>query len=670
KRFPNRAAAVCEKDRFDYRQLNNLSNQVAAAIRTRVDLGDEEPVGILLERSAWTAVAALAILKAGGAYLPLDPAYPAERLAFIIGETGCRLVLTENEHEDTLQLACPGLVTVDVASVVLVGDTEIPDPESQGTANSLAYIMYTSGSTGQPKGVQIEQKSVIRLVRNTNYVELSEEDCILQAGSLAFDASTFEIWGALLNGGCVCFPGKEALLEPGLLEKEIRDCRVTTMFMTTSLFNQMVDADPHVFGSLKRVLTGGENVSTRHVNRARETNPDLELIHCYGPTENTTFTTCHRVDRTYQEDIPLGRPIANTVVYVLDDNLQPCPSGIPGEICTGGDGVARGYLARPELTREKFVSNPFVENDTLYRTGDLGAWNDDGTLSFLGRLDDQVKIRGFRVEPGEIEYHLREHPAVNGACVLARRTAAATSELVGYYTAGAELDGKSLQDFLRKRLPHYMVPSHLLYMQYFPINRSGKIDRSVLPNVQVTTDREYRAPVTSAESAIARIVAAVLGSPRIGLHDNFLELGGDSIRAIQVVSRLKQEKLTLEVKDLFQAENIGDLAGRVTSGASSSSAERIVGTVPLTPIQEWFFRENEHDLHHFNQSVLLRCSSALDETEFRKVFERLHPHHDMLRATFRQTSRRWLQEVSRSPSISVESVDLLQSSNPAGALEE
>ncbi|MDP6799043.1 MAG: amino acid adenylation domain-containing protein [SAR202 cluster bacterium] len=671
RRFPDRAAAVCEKNRFDYRQLNNLANQIAAAIRTRVDLGDEEPVGILLERSSWTAVAALAILKAGGAYLPLDSAYPAERLAFIIAESGCRLVLTENGHEDTLRSSCPpGLVTVDLASLLLDGDAGTPDPESRGTANSLAYIMYTSGSTGRPKGVQIEQKSVIRLVRNTNYVELSEEDCILQAGSLAFDASTFEIWGALLNGGCICFPCEDDLLEPGLLKRVIQDSRVTTMFMTTSLFNQMVDADPRVFSDLKRVLTGGENVSTKHVNRARETNPDLELIHCYGPTENTTFTTCHRVDHAYQEDIPLGRPIANTAVYVLDDNLQPCPIGIPGEICTGGDGVARGYLARPELTREKFVNNPFVENDTLYRTGDLGVWNDDGTLSFLGRVDDQVKIRGFRVEPGEIEYHLREHPAVNGACVLARQTAAATSELVGYYTAGAELDGKSLQDFLRKRLPHYMVPSHLLYMEHFPVNRSGKIDRSALPNVQVTTEREYRAPVTRSESAIARIVAAVLGSERVGLDDNFLELGGDSIRAIQVVSRLKQEKLTLKVKDLFQAENIGDLAGRVTSSAGGSSAERIVGTVPLTPIQEWFFLENEHDLHHFNQAVLLTCSDRLDETGVRDVFERLHHHHDMLRATFHSTSNGWTQEVRESPSISVESVDLLQSSNPAGALEE
>jgi len=670
KRVPGRTAVVCGKDRFDYRQLNNLANQVAAAIRERVDLRDEEPVGILLERSAHTAVAVLGILKAGGAYVPLDSASPAEQLAVITGETGCRLVLTENEHEDTLRSSCPGLITVDLASLALDADAATLDPESHGTASSLAYIMYTSGSTGRPKGVQIEQRSVVRLVRNTNYIELGEEDCILQAGSLAFDASTFEIWGALLNGACVCFPRGEALLEPHLLEKTIQDCAVTTLFLTTSLFNQMVDADPRIFGNLKRVLTGGEKASTKHVNRTRETNPELELIHCYGPTENTTFTTCLRVNHTYQEDIPLGRPVANTSAYVLDRNLQLCPIGIPGEICTGGDGVARGYLARPELTREKFIANPFVENDILYRTGDLGCWHADGTLSFLGRVDDQVKVRGFRVEPGEVEHHMREHLSVTGACVLTLQTVVGTCELVGYYTADAELDTKPLRDFLAERLPHYMVPSHFVYMARFPINQNGKIDRSSLPDFQASAAGDYQAPATRQEKAVTRVLAAVLGARRVGLDDSFFELGGDSIRAIQVVSRLRQEKLGLLVKDLFQANDIRDLAGRVTIAENAARTEGIVGLVPLTPIQEWFFQEHEHDLHHFNQSVLLRCSIRLDEAGVRKVFERLHHHHDMLRATFCRTSDGWTQEVCKSSSIIVESVDLVQAANPAAALEE
>ncbi len=669
RRVPDRLAAVDRDFRFDYRQLNDLANQAAVEILARVDLRDEEPVGILLERSAWTAVAALAILKTGGSYLPLDSAYPAERLAFILGETGCRLVLTEKEYEESLWSCCPGLMTVDLVSLELDVNPRTPDPASRGKSNSLAYIMYTSGSTGQPKGVEIEQKSVIRLVRNTNYVDLSEQDCILQAGSLAFDASTFEIWGALLNGGCVCFPPKASLLEPGLLQKEIQDYGVTTMFMTASLFNQMVDADTRVFVNLKQILVGGERLSPHHVNQARTACPGLTIINGYGPTENTTFTACHHIEQAYVGDIPLGRPIANTTVYVLDGNLQLCPIGIPGEICTGGDGVARGYLAHPELTQERFVANPFVEGDVLYRTGDLGSWNADGTLSFTGRVDDQVKIRGFRVEPGEIEHRMQEHSSVHGACVLPHQTSAGTYELIGYYTANTDLETKPLRDFLGERLPHYMVPGHFVYMERFPVNENGKLDRSSFPEFHASATSNYQAPVTPQAKAIARVLAAVLGVERAGLNDNFFELGGDSIRAIQVVSRLRQEKLALQVKDLFQARDVADLAIRVRLDGSVSRAKGIAGIIPLTPIQQWFFHEHEHDLHHFNQSVLLKCSARIDETAIRDVFEQLHHHHDMLRATFRRTANGWQQEVSASSDACLEIVDLCPESNPAAALE-
>lgn len=663
---PDAIAASSAHERLTYLQLNHLANHVAASILRQVDLQPEEPVGILMDRSPRIAVAVLAILKAGGAYLPLDPSDPADRRTFIIDESGCRLALTGNGHANLLR-SCPDLITLDLTSLS-EAEAVTPNPTPRGTAQSLAYIMYTSGSTGRPKGVEIEQRSVVRLVRNTNYVHLGENDRILQAGSLAFDASTFEIWGALLNGGCVCFPWSEDLLEPALLRGEIRNEGVTTMFVTTSLFNQMVEADPFVFGDLKRILTGGEKVSTHHVARAHDANPELEILHVYGPTENTTFTTWHRV-ATANVDIPIGQPIANTTVYVLNEDLQLCPMGIPGEICTGGDGVARGYLDRPELTRERFVPNPFTEGDVLYRTGDLGAWNIDGTLSFLGRGDDQVKIRGFRIEPGDVEHHAREHPRITEACVLARETTAGTLELVLYYVAGGKVESRELREFLGERLPSYMIPGHFVSLERLPVNRSGKIDRSALAGLTVTSTRDYEAPATPAEQSLTDVLATVLGVEQIGLNDNFFELGGDSIRAIQLVSRLGQQGLSLQVRDLFQAGSVRELAQRVEAGMPRVMGERITGVVPLTPIQEWFFRENEHDLHHFNQAVLLTCSVRLEEPRLRQVFGKLVEQHDMLRATFRQTSVGWCQQVQESAPLCVDVVDLRQVPDPTGAME-
>jgi len=667
-RRPDNAATVCPALHFSYRQLNSLANQVATAMLDRVALRSEESVAILMDRSVWTAVATLAVLKTGCAYLPLDTKDPAERLAFIIGETGCRLALTSGQS-NTLGSSCPTLVTIDLTSLSLDAEDESPDPAPRGTDTSLAYIMYTSGSTGQPKGVKIEQKSVIRLVRNTNYIQLTEQDRTLQAGSLAFDASTFEIWGALLNGGCVCFPREGDILEPALLGGAIREFRVTTMFITTSLFNQLVEADATILGGLVRVLTGGEKVSPQHVIAARDANPGLEVLSAYGPTENTTFTTWHRIQGTYTGDIPLGRPIANTTVYVMNDSLQLCPIGIPGEICTGGDGVARGYIARPELMQERFVTAPFAEDDLLYRTGDIGVWDVDGTLSFLGRVDDQVKIRGFRIEPGDVEHHLRQVPGVSDACVLSRPTTSGTLELVGYYT-GEHLEALQVRDFLGRRIPHYMVPSHVVHVEQFPLNRSGKVDRKALRLLEIISTRAYEPPVTPVDRAVAGVVAQVLGAPQVGLTDSFFELGGDSIRAIQVVSRLRQEDLTLQVKDLFQASDIRDLAGRVVTGVHAPEAKEFSGKVFLTAIQQWFFDEHEHDLHHFNQTVLLKCSAALDVTKVRDVIEELHRHHDMLRATFRHTSGGWVQEVRETAVISVESVDLRQATAPVTVLEE
>ena len=337
--------------------------------------------------------------------------------------------------------------------------------DQHGGPHALAYVIYTSGTSGRPKGVMVEHRAIVRLVVNTNYLQLGPADRVLQTGALAFDASTFEIWGPLLNGGGICRAPGRAVLDSAEVAQLITKHRITTMWLTSSLFNQHVDNDINVFGGLKYLVVGGERLSWRHVNRVREKYLDLVLINGYGPTENTTFTTCHRIERTYDGDIPIGRPIANTEVLILDADSALVPIGVAGEICVSGDGLARGYLHDPELTERKFVRHPFAAGKRMYRTGNSGLWRADGVIEYLGRIDGQVKIRGYRVEPPEIEHHLIKDRSVREAVVLAKDLGGPSPELVAYVTGDAELDVNELREQLKRSLPDYMVPSYVIRLE-------------------------------------------------------------------------------------------------------------------------------------------------------------------------------------------------------------
>ncbi len=451
-------------------------------------------------------------------------------------------------------------------------DSASPDspPEKSGP-DGLVYVMYTSGTSGRPKGALIPHRAVLRLVINTNFVRLDSSTRILMTGALAFDASTFEIWGSLLNGGALCRAPEMALLDAAAMKETIRRHGITTMWLTSSLFNQYIDTDVSIFSGLKHLLAGGEKLSTPHVNRVREAHPSLVLINGYGPTENATFTSCHVIDRLHDGDIPLGRPISNTRVWILDGELRLLPPGVAGEICASGDGLARGYLGDPELTERKFV---VVDLGTgigpvrLYRTGDRGRWREDGILEFLGRIDEQVKVRGYRIEPAEIEARLREDVDVRDAVVMARDLPVEGKCLVAWLT-GDFTDTDAVRARLKAELPDYMVPSFLVKLDRLPLTPNGKVDRRALPDPARRAHAAGAAPdLTATEQALARIWEEILGVEGLSPGDDFFDVGGHSLKVTRLVA-LVHERLgvTVPLAAVFRAPRLADLARAIVDAA-------------------------------------------------------------------------------------------------------
>ncbi|HEY1107143.1 MAG TPA: amino acid adenylation domain-containing protein, partial [Opitutaceae bacterium] len=523
----------------------------------------------------------------------------------------------------------------------------------RGNGAQLAYIIFTSGSTGEPKGTLIEQRSVTRLVRNTDYLQLGPEDRVLQTGSLAFDASTFEIWGPLLNGGCCCLPRGKEILEIEHFGALLRSTRATTCFLTTGLFNQIADFHPEAFATLKHLLTGGEKVSVAHVNRVRAAAPALNVLHVYGPTENTTFSSWYPVREQAAHDVPIGRALAHSALYILDERGNLQPPGVAGEIYCGGEGIARGYLGRPELTAERFVPDPFAPTPgaSLYRTGDFGRWDETGDVEFIGRNDDQVKIRGFRIELGEIELRLRAAETVQKAVVIARR-AGGTSELIAYVVCTPGETEDNLRARLRRTLPDYMVPAHFVFLAELPLNASGKVDRRALPSPKVADSAEATTVTTwttDAEKALAVVWTEVLGRAPADRDAHYFNSGGDSIKAIQMAARLRARGLRLTLREVFAKPRFGDMAEALTKETSISTevvAEE--GELPLTPIQRWFLAHHAEPYDRFSQATLLESRERLDPARVRQAVERLVARHGMLRCRLtREADGAWKQRVER-----------------------
>ncbi len=553
---PDATALVFGQTHLSYDQLNRRANRLAHRL-IKLGLALDQPVGLYLERSVEMIVGLLAILKAGGAYVPLDPTYPAERLAFLIDDTQPKVVLTQRHLQHSLGKLANSLC-LDAEEF---SDEPETDPALKIPAENLAYILFTSGSTGAPKGVAIPHRAVVRLVKETNYADFSPNETFLQLAPLSFDASTFEIWGALLNGGrLVVMPPAPATLEG--IGRAIREHGVTTLWLTSALFNAMVDERLSDLRSLRQLLAGGDVLSVSHVRKALAESKTTRLINGYGPTESTTFACCQTIapNESLEPAIPIGRPIANTTAHILDSDLRPVAIGLTGELHLGGDGLARGYWRRDQLTAEKFIGEG---NARLYKTGDLARWRDDGVIEFLGRADNQLKLRGFRIEPGEIEAALKREADVRDAAVILREDSPNEKRLVAYIVGQAE--PTSLLNALSKSLPDYMLPSAIVVLPELPRTANGKLDRQALPAPQ--NSGSYAAPTTDLEEKVAGIWASILGRERVGVDDNFFELGGHSLLGLRLANRLSDSLgQRVQLTTIFEAPTVAAMARLLSNG--------------------------------------------------------------------------------------------------------
>jgi aspartate racemase len=585
---PDAPALIFEGRQLSYQEVNHRANQLARRLAS-YGVGTGTLVGVALEKSFDLIIALLATLKVGAAYVPFDRTYPQERLTFMFQDSAVSVLITDG-----------GFAVKDFPldeRRVLCLDRERSSIEHESTENlpntaspeELAYAIYTSGSTGKPKAAAIPHRGVLRLVRNPNYIQISPRDTFLQLAPVSFDASTFEIWGALLNGSKLVLCGSRILsLEE--LGRKIEAEGVTILWLTAGLFHQMVDCALPRLRGVRYLLAGGEVLSVHHVLKALHGMKNCQLVNGYGPTENTTFTCCYPVPRDWADaqSVPIGRPVANTQVYILDSKLQPVPIGVPGELCTGGDGLARGYLNQPELTAEKFVTSPFsTKGERLYRTGDLVRWLSDGNIEFLGRIDEQIKIRGHRVEPREIELALLQHPTVREAFVVARRDKSHSSQLIAYVIlhAGYTSGNVELREFLNGKLPHFEIPSHFVALPQFPLTPNGKMDRRALPEPELVQNVEPTTvmPRSATEKILASIWGDLLGRQHVGVYDNFFHLGGHSLLAMQVISRISNAFGTeLPVVAIFESPTISALAERIDVAQHDAPQRRTPATMRAT----------------------------------------------------------------------------------------
>jgi amino acid adenylation domain-containing protein len=577
-RTPKAVAVLQENATCSYAELNARANQLANYLRAQ---GAERRtfVGICMERRPELIVGLLAILKAGAAYVPLDPDLPLARLSFMIEDTGARLVITQESLLARFPATPARVVCLDRdwSDIATHSNTNFV---SDTTPDDVACVMYTSGSTGTPKGVAIRQEGVVRLIRQPNYVSLTPEDTIAQVSNVAFDATTFEIWGALVNGAKVVIISRDVTLSPHLLAEALMKHRVSCIFVTTALFNLISMEKPDAFSGLRYVLFGGETCDAQRVKAVLEAGPPQHLLHVYGPTEASTFATFYEVARASKDGtIPIGRPISATEVFLLDSRGQIVPPRVVGEIYIGGPGVAAGYVGRPEETGSRFVRHPLLASDSnerVFRTGDLGRWRSDGCIEFVGRNDDQVKIRGFRVEPSEVSSILNTHPGVRMSHVIARKVATGDIDLTAYFVSrgGLDIPVAELRRFLSSRLPHYMVPVSLIPVPLIPLLPNGKVDSQALPDPVMHAGRtftDYVAPRDETERVVCRIWAEVLGISRVGLDDNFFEIGGHSLAAARLFARLDEEfGIHPPLGVLFSAPTVRALAERYRKSPVSS----------------------------------------------------------------------------------------------------
>nr|WP_231515113.1 non-ribosomal peptide synthetase [Paenibacillus sp. UNC217MF] len=634
-RTPNQVAVVYEGSQLTYRELNERANHLARTLQAE-GVEPDQLVGILVERSLEMIVGIFGILKAGGAYVPIDPEYPAERIDYMLKDSGAKLLLTQSHLVEHVTFAGQCLMLDDEQLYMEDGS----NVESGATADHLAYVIYTSGTTGKPKGVMVEHRGLCNLKQMfANTLQLGEQDHVIQFASLSFDASCWEIIQALFLGGTLHIPTKSTILDHQLCKSYMNDHQITTATLPPTYAAYLQSDD---LPSLKKLITAGSASSVQLVKQWQDS---VMYFNAYGPTEDSIAATIWPASTGASTGklVPIGRPILNHRIYIVDENDQLQPIGVAGELCIAGVGLARGYLNLPELTAEKFVSNPFEPGTRMYRTGDLAKWLPDGNIEYLERIDDQVKIRGYRIELGEVEEQLLKVSSVQEVVVVAREDAGGQDQLCAYVVSDRKLAAGELREHLAQRLPNYMIPAHFVQIERIPLTANGKIDRKALPAPEenLIAAAEYAAPRTRVEAQLVYIWQEILGLDRVGVRDNFFEIGGHSLRATAMVSRLHKElQVNVPLRDVFRYSTIELLAEAIADRkqqmftAIEPVEEKRYYAVSSAQKRLYILHQLEETGLSYNLPIVLELNGALDRQRFESALHKLIARHETLRTSF------------------------------------
>ncbi len=649
---PDNVALVFEGTSLTYKELNEKANKLAYVLFEK-GIHNNDVVSLFMEKSLESIIGILAIFKVGATFLPLDVQYPKERIDYILENSNSKLILATKSYLSKIETTIP-VTDISLELESIYGkNSPILNKQISSSPLDLAYIMYTSGSTGNPKGVMVCHQNIVRLVKNTNYIKFQENERILQTGSIVFDACTFEIWGALLNGYTLYLIPKEKLLDIAYLENYLKENKITIIWLTASLSNYICEQAPSIFNSVHYLLTGGDVLSVSHIQKIQKGNPNLTVINGYGPTENTTFSTCYTIDRKLDRPtIPIGYPIANSTCYIVSKSQKLQPIGAPGELWVGGDGVGLGYLNRDDLTKEKFLPNPFAEG-RIYRTGDLTRILPDGRIEFLGRIDNQVKIRGFRVELSEIDSKLKEYSGVKQTYTLVKKQDN-QSIICSYITAEDNIDIKQLKLFLKSSLPAYMVPTYITVLKQFPLNINGKIDHKALPEPTQNASYEVVKPRNDLDKIIINCLQTLLHQNEISIEDSFFDLGGDSLSAIHLCTMLYGKiNIKINVKDILTYPIIKDLSDFIAGQVNAQKLDTIehIETkdfYPASSAQKRIYYASQMDENStlYNIAGGLLLDSYPDVKKLENCLKKLINRHSSLRTYFAIVNDNLVQKVT------------------------
>lgn len=647
-KVPDNIAVVYEEKELTYRELNNKANQLAKALIEK-GMKPGDIVGIILESSIEMIAGIVGILKAGGAYLPIDPKYPGKRIEYMINDCKADILVTSSKLAGIVEFK---------GNTIFVDDEDIwignaDNPSIVKKPDDLAYVMYTSGTTGKPKGILTTHSNVIRVVKNTNYINIDSSDVVLQTSNYAFDGSTFNIYAALLNGSKLVL--LENVLEINKLISTIKNENVTVFFLTTQLFNALVDMDINNLKGVRKILFGGENASVAHVKKAVDCLGTDKLIHVYGPTESTVFATYYHIESVdaNQKNIPIGVPLANTEVYILNKSQKLQPFGLEGEIYISGEGLAKGYLNLDELTRDKFVENPFKKGALMYKTGDIGKINAEGNIEFVGRADQQVKVRGHRIEISEIEDQLIKYPGIDETLILVKEHEDSNRYLTAYVLSSEELVISDIINYLSVELPDYMIPAYFVQLNQWPLTPNGKIDRRALPEPDTSIRVEYAAPRNETEEKLAAVYKEVLGADKVGINDNFFDLGGHSLKAIILISQIhKQFNIEVPLKEIFRLPVLKDLAGYIEKNENVTMYQPIRNVkkqeyYELSSAQKrlYILNQIEGESITYNIPYTMIIEGKLDVEALEKAFSKIIKRHEALRTSFEAVNGQTVQKI-------------------------